>query len=279
MRSLLLLALLASAPSALAAPRSFTVEVSGHGPPVILIPGLACGGGVWAPTVARYRQGHELHVLTLAGFDGQKPTAPPLLSSVRDVLARYIADKHLMRPVIVGHSLGGFVALWLAATTPERVGKLVIVDALPFLGAAEQPTATVESVRGQAEMMRDMLLKAPRESFVAQNRAAITTMVTDAKNVDPIAAMGRRSDQPAVVAAVYEMMTTDLRPLLPKIHAPTLVLAADDGPDAHKLFAAQYAGLAGVQIEVVEHARHFIFVDEPARFYRALDGVLGGGAK
>ena len=155
------------------APRSFSVEVQGSGPPVILIPGLACGGAVWAPTVARYRDKHQLHVLTLAGFAGDKAIAPPLLPTVRSELAAYIKEHKLHRPVIIGHSLGGFVALWLAATEPELVGKVVVVDALPFLAAAELSSATVEAVKPQAQMMRDFIAKATPEMYAAQNRAAL----------------------------------------------------------------------------------------------------------
>jgi len=110
-RSLLLAATLLHliALPAEAAPRSFSVEVHGRGSPVLLIPGLACGGEVWAQTVDRYQASHELHVLTLAGFAGQKPIEAPSLSTVRSELAAYIREHRLERPIVVGHSLGGFV--------------------------------------------------------------------------------------------------------------------------------------------------------------------------
>src|SRR5690348_15221990 len=63
----------AAAPAAPAAPfdtHAFTVRVSGSGPPVILIPGLACDGNVWDATAAHLAATHEVHVLTLAGFAG-----------------------------------------------------------------------------------------------------------------------------------------------------------------------------------------------------------------
>jgi pimeloyl-ACP methyl ester carboxylesterase len=272
MRSMLVALLLAA--TAQAAPRSFTVEVSGKGPPVILIPGLACGGAVWAPTVARYRDTHELHVLTLAGFAGRPATAAPLLATVRAELAAYIREHHLQKPVVIGHSLGGFLAVWLAATEPELVSRVVVVDALPFLPAAQMATATAQAVEPQAKMMRDMLAKAPPEAFVQQNRAALLTMVTDPKNVEPLAEMGKKSDQASVAQAMYELMTTDLRPLLSRVRAPTLVLAAADAPDVKATFEQQYAGLKGARIVLAEHARHFIFVDDAPFFFRQLDAVL-----
>jgi N-formylmaleamate deformylase len=277
-RSLMLSLTLLVALPAWGAPHAFSVEVRGNGPPVVLIPGLACGGEVWAPTVARYRAGHQMHVLTLAGFAGQKAIDAPLLSTVRAELATYIKEHHLQRPIVVGHSLGGFVALWLAATEPELVGAVVVVDALPFLPAAQLANATVEIVKPQAEMMRSMIAQSTPEAFAAQNRAALASMVTNPKDVEPLAAMGRRSDPKSVAAAMYELMTTDLRPRLAKVRAPTLILAAGDEPDTQKVFQAQYATLPGARIEVAARARHFIFIDDPVFFFAALDGVLGHGS-
>src|SRR5271156_6811385 len=93
---------------------SFHVEITGKGKPMILIPGLASSGATWDSTVARYKDRYECHVLTLAGFAGEPRIDPPFLETVRKDLAASIRDKKRDKPVIVGHSLGGFMALWLA---------------------------------------------------------------------------------------------------------------------------------------------------------------------
>src|SRR3954454_7320685 len=94
---------------------SFIVEVSGHGPAMILIPGLSCSGAVWNETVAHFKDHFECHVLTLAGFAAQPRIEPPFLETVRHDLATYIHDHHFNHPVIIGHSLGGLLALSLAS--------------------------------------------------------------------------------------------------------------------------------------------------------------------
>jgi pimeloyl-ACP methyl ester carboxylesterase len=136
-----------------AAPRAFRVEVSGTGPPVILIPGLASSGETWATTVARLRGRYACHVLTLAGFAGVPPIEGQSLSAVEAELTRYIESHRMVKPVIIGHSLGGTLAMMLAADRPELVGPLVIVDSLPFLGmvlsaaTAEEAKPTIERIR------------------------------------------------------------------------------------------------------------------------------------
>ena len=121
---------------------AFQVKITGHGQPMILIPGLASSGETWDSTVARYQDRYECHVLTLAGFAGVPRIPAPMLDKVRDDLAAYIRDKKLVKPIMVGHSLGGFVTLALASKYPDLPGKLVIVDALPSLAAMFQPDIT-----------------------------------------------------------------------------------------------------------------------------------------
>src|SRR4051812_37745586 len=120
---------LAHAPAATAAPAAsshpaFKVDVSGKGAPIILIPGLASAGEVWDGTVARYCGDHQCHVLTLAGFAGQPAIAGPLLPAVEQQLSDYIAANKFDHPIVIGHSLGGFIGMKLAADHPDQVGRL-----------------------------------------------------------------------------------------------------------------------------------------------------------
>lgn len=275
--SLFLLGLVAPA---LAGTRSFHVEVVGSGPPVILIPGLACNGEVWAGTVTRYRSKHQMHILTLAGFGGQPAASRPSLKAVRDELLLYIREHHLGKPILVGHSLGGFLALWLASSVPDQVGGVIVVDALPFLPAAQDPTATADSVRPRAQALHDQTMQLTPEAFSAQSRAVLGTMITDPKEIETVARYSSRSDQKTVATAMFEMMTTDLRSTLAAVHVPTLGLAAAApwGADSVRtIYKAQYAGLTTLRLVLAERARHFIMLDDPSFFYAQLDGVLGGG--
>ena len=133
---------------------SFKVTVTGKGPAVLLIPGLLSSGEVWDSTVARYQDRYTLHVLTLAGFGGPAPVGAPFLSRVRDEVITYLREQKLQKTVIVGHSLGGFLGFWIAATAPDLVGGLVAVDGVPFLPALGNPAATAESARAQAEQIK-----------------------------------------------------------------------------------------------------------------------------
>ena len=281
MKSLPVLALLAGcaatapAPTPVAGP-SFAVRVVGAGPPMVLIPGLACGGEVWDGAVARWSGSYRLHVVTIAGFAGQPPIAPPLLQTVRRDLLRYFESERLARPVIVGHSLGGFVAWWLAATAPERVGSVIAVEGMPFVADVFFPGATVETARSQAERMREMMASLSPRQFAAQNRMQLATMITDPREVERVAALGGRSDPASVGEAVLEMMTTDLRDAVAAVRAPSLlVVGGIHGAAAARASAErQAARVPRVRVVVLEKARHFVMLDAPQAFFTAVEDFL-----
>lgn len=256
----------------------FGVRVTGHGPPMILIPGLASSGDVWATTVAHEQARFTCHVLDLPGFAGRPAIPAPILPAVRDALAGYIRDHRLERPVIVGHSLGGFVALDLARSHPDLVGRLVIVDSLPFLPGAFDPSATVETGRTIAASIRTQLAGVTDAAFEQQERAILATMITDPANQEVALGWVMRSDRAAVAEAMAEVLSADLRPALAAITAPTLVLESGGswgGRDAvEQAYARQYTGLRGARFAVAGTARHFIMLDDPAFLFAQMDAFL-----
>ena len=182
--TLVFLCALATTAGAQTAHPSFKVTVTGTGPAVLLIPGLLSSGEVWDSTVARYQDRYTLHVLTLAGFGGPAPVGAPFLSRVRDEVIAYLREQKLQRTVIVGHSLGGFLGFWIAATAPDLIGGLVAVDGVPFLPALGNPAATAESSRPQAEQMKALYSSFSRETLAAQSRMALGMMITEPAQVD-----------------------------------------------------------------------------------------------
>ena len=279
-----LLALSLALASAAAAQQPFQVKVTGHGQPMILIPGLASSGETWDTTVEHYKDRYECHVLTVAGFAGVPRIPAPMLDTVRDGLAAYIRDHKLAKPVIVGHSLGGFVAMALAVKYPDLPGKLVIVDFYPFFGGIMDPKATLETSRANAAQMRHYMDAQSQDDYErsVKSGAGTRTMVTKESDFDRIVAWGLKSDRTAVTDAMAELLSADLRDGLSAIKSPTLVLAAWAG---YKQYGAthdstlenlrsQYAKLAGVEFRITDTARHFIMWDDGPWMFEAMDRFL-----
>ncbi|MBX7152215.1 alpha/beta hydrolase [bacterium] len=252
--------------------KAFKVEIYGKGRPMVLIPGLACSGEVWDATVDHFKSQYECHVLTLAGFAGEAPIVPPFLENVVTELSLYV--QKLDHPIVIGHSLGGFIAMQLAIKNPDRLGALIIVDTYPFLAAFQQPDATIESVKPQAEMLKKMVSTQPRDQYKATQPLVLQSMISDSAQVRRALEWGLASDFATVGEAMYEVMTTDLRKAIADIHCPVMVLGSWSAMQkfgATKEWAAEkiknlYAALPGVQVTMAEKARHFIMLDEPEWF-------------
>jgi len=271
-----------------AKPPSFAVQVTGAGQPIILIPGLASSGAVWDGEVAHLKDHYQCHVLTLAGFAGQPRIEEPFLETVRNDLAAYIRANKLYHPVIVGHSLGGFMALWLGSHDPDLVGPLVIVDALPYLPAVFNPAATVENSKAMAEQIRAAMAKGGAD-YEKQSEAAIKGMVTGGANFDLVMSWAKTTDPVASADGMYDMFTHDLRKDVSAIASPTLVLGTwiayrDNDQDTatrgevEKNFHSQFANLKNAKIVLADHARHFIMLDDPQWFYGQVDAFLSATA-
>ena len=132
---------------------SFKVEVQGKGNPVIMIPGLMSDSRVWQQTAAKLSKTHQLHLISIAGFAGQPAIEGALLPVVKMELLDYIKNRQLQRPAIIGHSLGAFLAYDLASSAPDKIGKIIAVDGLPFLAPVftRDASSSVASVKPQAE--------------------------------------------------------------------------------------------------------------------------------
>ncbi|MBP1473792.1 alpha/beta hydrolase [Frateuria sp. MAH-13] len=265
-----------------------TVTVVGEGRPVLMIPGLNSGADTWKETCAALQADHvQCLIAQLPGFAGQPAVASEhYLDDMSQGLLDYLARHHLAHPVVVGHSLGGVVALKMAIAQPQAIGKLVIVDALPFLPAAQNPAATAQSMQSVVAGLKARTLNADAAAYRAQAEATARGMVHAPARVAQIVGWGMASDRATTAEAMGEMMTTDLRPSLGAIKAPTLVLAswAAYAPygatkeSTAQLFRSQYAKLDGVRVEMSQAGYHFLMWDDPQWLQSQLRGFIDGKA-
>jgi len=269
---------------------SLRAEVTGSGRPIIFIPGLSSSGDTWKTTVARYQDRYRCHVLTLAGFAGVPAIGEPMLAKARVDIAAYIRSEHLDHPMIVGHSLGGTLALAIAADHPDLVGPIVVVDSLPFLAAPTFQVNSLEDARAGIAAMRAYMENQTPKQYEDGVRSGASTkfMVTRDTDLDIIKQWGLASDQRTVAGAMADLMSLDLRQDIARISAPTLVLGTWSGlheqlksygtdvgrSDFMRTFEAQFAKLPKLHFAMAETSRHFIMFDDPSWFFAQLDAFF-----
>ena len=169
----------------------------------------------------------------------------------------------------------------LAARHPDLVGRLMVVDMIPFMGAMfGPPGTTAEGVAPVADRIWAAQANSPREAYVAQGTAAITGMInTESRREEALEDM-RTSDQKVSAAAYRELVTTDLRPEVSKITAPTEVLYVKFNDPrmtpqiTDAIYQASYANLRGATLKRIDDSAHFIMFDQPQAFQDELDAFL-----
>ena len=269
-------------PAAITAPAQqqacacFEVKVVGQGPAVILIPGVASSGEVWQSTVEALQANYQLHILTLAGFAGTKPIpmqswGEGYLATQQQAILRYISEQQLDKPVVIGHSLGGYLALALAASAPKQIGGAINVDGLPALGALfAQNRAGQDAAPAGNTAAADKPSQQQRGNFDPMSMAK--SMANNEQWQQRIVADMYRSDGATSGRVMGELMRADLRPQLANIRVPVLTLGAlqhgapySTPEQVQKNYENQLAN-APTQYHSFAFARdskHFIMADAP----------------
>ena len=283
MKKLILLYLFIFGSLSQAYTQDLKVTVTGKGPKIILIPGLASSGEVWDETVAQLSNNYECHVLTLPGFSTNPAIEMPsgFLGTMEKLISNYIlAQKE--KVTLIGHSLGGFLSLRLSRSLPDRISKALIVDSFPFYSAAFNPAATEESMAGMASQMKQLMLSQSPEQYRAQQQASMPMMTINSEKLPIAVEWSMQSDRATTAEALYELMTTDFRDELAEVKTPILVLGAwASGKNygltqesVKKTFSDQYRLAENVQIEMAPTAHHFIMWDNPQWFMEKLSTFL-----
>jgi pimeloyl-ACP methyl ester carboxylesterase len=266
---------------------SLTVDTLGdHGSPVILIPGLASGAWVWQDTVADLKRDHILYVVTLAGFDGRPAVtgkdSDRLIDLASDSLRDLIVSKKIVKPVLVGHSLGGTLSLLFAQKHSDLIAGVVALDGLLVFPGTEGMPAAQRPVMA-AGMKKQMGGVSP-EVFADQQLQYMKMAVIDPVKAAELAKLTARSDIAATAEYMAEDVTLDARAGMASIKVPVLVIAPFYAPDTEKAgitaeakteyYRGLLKGPSVLDVKVIAPARHFAMVDQPKAFIELVRGFL-----
>ncbi|MBK5264889.1 MAG: alpha/beta hydrolase [Alphaproteobacteria bacterium] len=251
------------------ASRRISVTMRGRGPDVVLIPGLGSAPSIWDGAIAA-TPGYRYHLVQVKGFAGtaaEGNATGPVVAPVAEEIARYIAAMGLKRPAIIGHSMGGTLAMMLAIRHPASVGKLMVVDMMPSgAGMVGGTTSGMGAFAGQWGSYFSNT-KGGREMF----RQLMGMFGPDAADNDP----------DVMAAALQDLAKIDLGPELGKIAAPMMVVYATPADAVQRAtivqrYATAYAGAKAVRLKAIGPSGHMIMFDQPARFVQEMQAFLRG---
>ncbi|WP_207494442.1 alpha/beta fold hydrolase [Aridibaculum aurantiacum] len=258
-----------------AQPPAFIVEKRGTGKPIIFLPGFTTPGSVWYETVKNLEGNYESHLITYAGFGGVAPIDTPWYPSIQQQLIAYIHKEKLSQVTIIGHSMGGTLAMDIAAALPGKIDKLVLVDALPNMRALMMPGVSAEQVQYNSPYNKQML-EMKDDAFRQVATLMAGNMTNNKEKNDTILKWSLTADRKTYVYGFTDLLKVDLEEKLPLIKAKTLILGATfpTMEVAKATMEKQYATLNEKQIEFAIGSKHFIMFDQPGWFCAQVNAFL-----
>ena len=263
-----------------------SVVTQGSGPDVVLVHGLGSSRDVWREMVAAV-PGYRYHLVQMQGFGGtpigESNKTGTIAGPVAAEIARYISEARLDRPAVIGHSMGGWIAMALAARHPDAVSRVMVLDMLPFMGAMfGPPGTTAESVRPVADQIRDRMMASDDAARRKVIEATIATMIKAEDRRAEAVTQSFASDAGMSARSMHELISTDLRPELANVKVPVTVLyvrspvAPVTDAQMDGFYKLSYANVPQAKLVRIPDAWHFIMWDAPQRFAEEVRAFLDG---
>lgn len=252
----------------------FEVKVSGQGKhSIIFIPGFACSGDVWQETLDFFEKDFRCYTLTMAGFAGVEPQPNSTFNHWKSEIARYISDKKIIQPILIGHSMGGALAMAIAADYPDSISKIVVVDALPALAALTDPNfKTNENLDCSTAVHQFKDLS--DESFYTMQKSSIPKMLANIEMQPSVLDWSMASDRETFARMYCDLYNTDLREKLSTITCPSLILLESYFINFNDAIEEQYTNLQSAQLEYANKGLHFIMYDDKEWYFSQLDEFI-----
>ncbi len=209
----------------------------------------------------------------MAGFAGVKPQPDATFKNWENEIAAYIKDQKIEQPVIIGHSMGGSLAMALAADYPELISKIVVVDALPCLAALSDPNFKAKE-NNDCTVTVNTLKAMTDEQFKQMQTGAIPRLVADPSMQKTVVNWSMKSDRATFAKMYCDFSNTDLREKIQHIQCPALVLLESYFVNFKPAIENQYKNLKNADMRYASKGLHFIMYDDKEWYLEQLNNFL-----
>lgn len=246
------------------------VHVAGSGRPLVLCHSLLADRTSFDRLAPLLVPHFQVVALDLPGFGASQPAAGGL-DAVADRVAAAVAALELReQPIVLGNGYGGFVTLLAAIRHPQLAHRLVLADcgaAFDEPGRAAFRGMAAKAKEGGLAAVADVAM---RRLFAPEYQAAHPELI--AQRRERFLGLGLET----FVQACDALATLDLRPLLPGVQVPALVLVGEmDEATPPRMSQELAAGLPRGQLVMLPGCAHVPQLQEPERFLAAIAGFVG----
>jgi len=244
--------------------------------PIVFLHAFPLQGGMWEPQLAALaNQGWTAYAPDLRGFGLTRPLpgadeAVTMEVMAQDVVALLDFYQHA-RAVLVGLSMGGYVAMAMARAYPERVAGLVLADTRP---GADGPEVRANRER-TARLALEKGVRAVAETMVG----GLLRPGAGQDEVEAVLALAGQNDPAGVAAAARGMaLRPDSTDTLRRLDCPALVLVGEhDGLSPVTVAESMASALPRGRLVVIPRAGHLANMENPGSFSTALLSFLREG--
>jgi pimeloyl-ACP methyl ester carboxylesterase len=234
-------------------------EVFGRGRPVVFLHGWLGSWRYWFPTIEVAAQHFRTFSFDFWGFGHSREREQVIsIQNYSDQVVRFLDALGIERAMLVGHSMGGMVALKTAINHPDRVTQVATVGA-PIVGDSLSwlLKLTDRPLFADAFARMPWLRRSLFNFFLGETKDPAVHEVLD----DSV-----KSSSDTLRRSVSSMWRTDLRPELPRLRVPTLIVHGGRDDIVHPNQADLFDNVPAAQVVLMPSSRHFPFLDEAELF-------------
>jgi pimeloyl-ACP methyl ester carboxylesterase len=252
----------------------FDVKISGKGKQsIIFIPGFASSGEVWNDTKSIYDKNFTCYTLTMAGFAEVKPQPNATFTNWETSIVNYIKENKIEKPIIIGHSMGGGLALAIASDYPDLIKKIIVVDALPCLQALSNPAFKAIENQDCSQLVNQMTALTQEQYYQIQTNS-ISRLVAETSKQELVIGWSVNSDRKTFAQMYCDFTNTDLRQKIENIKCPSLILLEESFKTIKPAIEEQYKNLNNADLQYSTKGLHFIMYDDKEWYMNQLNNFL-----
>ncbi len=252
----------------------FEVVKSGKGKQaIIFLPGFASSGDVWNETKANFENEFRCYTFTMAGFAGAKAQPNVSFKNWETEIVNYIRANKIEKPIIVGHSMGGVLALAIASDYPELIHKIAVIDALPCLSALRNPSFKSLENNDCAPMINQVTAMSESDFYQMQKRS-MASLMADASKQEEVIGWSMKSDRKTFGEMYCDFSNTDLRNKIATIKCPSLIVLESYFANIKPAIEEQYKNLKTANLQYSTKGLHFIMYDDKEWYMAQLNNFI-----
>ncbi len=242
----------------------------GEGQPLIFIHGFCETGEVWSPFVEKIIAGFKIVIIDLPGFGkSELPSSPFTIAEIAASVNNWVLEHHFENAILVGHSLGGYVALSMTKQNPELFAGLVLFHSTA--GADSEPKRIIR--QRTIDFVRANGVPAFTDSFVPG-----LYHVKDHPSVDVVKKIAAKTPESTFIAYTQAMRDRpESTEVLRDGKTPVLILAGDNDPVLPvDTLVEQVSVSRGARLQTVARVGHMGMYEAPDAFCRLINSFISG---